>query len=189
MFGWKKDKSDEFMKLAAPVMDSLYGTALKLTREEEAARDLVQDAYLKAFKYFDTFERGTNFKAWLFRIMTRLFYDAYRAKRRRDSTFMPLEEERAPGNIKDATAGERLLLSKELEAALNELPPDFKLPLVLCDIQEFSYQEIAEVMDVPIGTVMSRLYRARKRLREIIVSQDQIRKPGKSYKGGVVIPL
>ncbi len=176
------------MELASPIMNALYGTALKLTREEEAARDLVQDAYLKGFKYFHSFERGTNFKAWMFRIMTRLFYDAYKAKKRRNSTFVPLDEERAGSGDKDATAGERLLLSRELEMALNELPPDFKLPLVLCDIQEFSYQEISEIMNIPIGTVMSRLYRARRRLREILLSQEQ--KQGlKSKKSGVVIPL
>jgi RNA polymerase sigma-70 factor, ECF subfamily len=188
VFGWKKDRSDEFMKLASPFMDSLYGTALKLTREEEAAKDLIQDAYLKAFKYFDSFEKGTNFKAWMFRVMTRQFYDNYKSKKRRDSTFVSLDETRAGSGENTEKAGERRLLAKELERALNELPADFKLPIVLCDIQEFSYQEIAEIIDCPIGTVMSRLYRGRKRLKEIIISMDKVNiREGKEE--GVVIPL
>ncbi|MBN2723566.1 MAG: sigma-70 family RNA polymerase sigma factor [Deltaproteobacteria bacterium] len=170
LFGWnKKDKSREFEELAIPVMDSLYGTALKLTRDSDSAQDLVQDAYLKAFKYFDTFETGTNFKAWMFRIMTRVFYDAYREKKRRDSMYFPIDEERpVRGYEEDETSGERKVFLGELEKIIDELPPDFKLPVILSDIHEFSYQEIADIIGCPVGTVMSRLYRGRKRLREIL---------------------
>ncbi len=172
---WKKDRSKEFMALAAPVMDALYGTAMKLTRNEETARDLVQDSYLKAYKYFDTFEAGTNFKAWLFRIMTRLFYDEYNERKRGQEIFTPLDDVLS-GTLADpdarSNAGERRLLAAEIQRALDQLPEDFRLPLILCDVHEFSYQEIADILECPIGTVMSRLFRARKRMKEILLNMN-----------------
>lgn len=187
MFNFKKkDKSRQFEELSLPIMDSLYGTALKLTRDSDAAQDLVQDTYLKAFKYFETFEEGTNFKAWIFRVMTRVFYDAYREKKRRDATYLPIDEERpVRGNVEDDYSGERKVYLGELEKYLEELPLDFRLPVILSDIHEFSYQEIAEIAGCPVGTVMSRLYRGRKRLREMLIASKTV----SINEKGVIIPL
>ncbi len=189
VLGWKKDRSKEFMTLATPVMDALYGTAMKLTRNEEHAQDLVQDTYLKAFKYFETFERGTNFKAWMFRIMTRLFYDRYHEQKRNQAMFTAFDDVTLNATADPDTrsnAGERRLLAQELQKALDQLPSDFRLPLVLCDIQEFSYQEIADIMECPIGTVMSRLFRARKRMKEIILNMNQSEETGDSLSGQII---
>jgi len=191
VLGWKKDRSKEFMTLASPVMDALYGTAMKLTRNEEVARDLVQDTYVKAFKYFDTFERGTNFKAWIFRIMTRLFYDSYNERKRNAAMFSAFDDVAINATADPDSrsgAGERRLLAQELQQALDQLPADFRIPLVLCDVHEFSYQEIAEIMECPIGTVMSRLFRARKRMKEIILNMNQTDE-ATTTKSGQIIPF
>lgn len=177
------------MDLAAPVMDTLYGTAMKLTRNEETARDLVQDTYLKAFKYFDTFEAGTNFKAWLFRIMTRLFYDEYNERKRGQEIFMPLDDITASTVADPDTrfhAGERRLLATEIQQALDQLPEDFRLPLILCDVHEFSYQEIADILECPIGTVMSRLFRARKRMKELILNMNRTDEAQTPHSGQII---
>ena len=186
---WKKDRSKEFMDMAAPLMDALYGTAMKLTRNEETARDLVQDTYLKAYRYFDTFEAGTNFKAWLFRIMTRLFYDEYNERKRHQEIFTSLDDVMAQ-TVSDpdarANAGERRLLAAEIQQALDQLPEDFRLPLILCDVQEFSYQEIADIMECPIGTVMSRLFRARKRMKELILNMNHTDEAQTPHAGQII---
>jgi RNA polymerase sigma-70 factor, ECF subfamily len=188
VLGWKKDKSKEFSLLADPLMNQLYGTALKLTRDEENAKDLIQDTYLKAFKYFESFQTGTNFKAWIFRIMTRLFYDQYRAKKRANALFVPLEYTKDVTYKNSENSGEQRMLAKELEKALESMPSDFSLPVILSDIQGFSYQEISEMIDCPIGTVMSRLYRGRRRLKTILLNQENVNS-NKSRNSGVVIPL
>lgn len=186
---WKKDRSQEFMEMAGPLMDALYGTAMKLTRNEETARDLVQDTYLKAYRYFDTFEVGTNFKAWLFRIMTRLFYDEYNERKRQQELFTPLDDVLS-STVADpdarAYAGERRLFASEIQQALDQLPEDFRLPLVLCDVQEFSYQEIADIMECPIGTVMSRLFRARKRMKELLLNMNRTNETNTGHAGQII---
>lgn len=186
---WKKDRSKEFMELASPVMDALYGTAMKLTRNEDIARDLVQDTYLKAFRYFDTFEAGTNFKAWMFRIMTRLYYDEYNERKRGQEIFVPLDDVLA-GTVADpearSNAGERRLLAGEIQKALELLPADFRLPLILCDVHEFSYQEIADILECPIGTVMSRLFRARKRMKELLLNMNRMDEAQAGHSGQII---
>ena len=190
MFGFKNKQRQIFNELAMPLMDSLYGTALKLTHNEEDAEDLIQDTFLKAYKYFDSFEQGTNFKAWIFKIMTRLFYDHYKAKKQRMSRTTEVEDiENFKSQNREEIEGERVILAAEIEYALNQLSDDFRLPVVLSDIQGFSYQEIAEVLDCPVGTVMSRLYRGRKKLKEILVNMQQNTENIKIKDSGIVIPF
>ncbi|MGM0595866.1 MAG: sigma-70 family RNA polymerase sigma factor [Myxococcota bacterium] len=188
MFGWHKDKTEEFSDLAVPLMDALYGTALKLCRDEQIAQDLVQDTYLKAYKYFHSFKRGTNFKAWIFKILTRNFYDSYKSNKKRNAVFTPLDEGRAADNSVQISRGEQKQLARDLEKALEQVPPDFRLPIILSDVHEFSYKEISEIIDCPIGTVMSRLYRGRKRLKNIILRMDS-EVINSHLQDGAIIPM
>jgi RNA polymerase sigma-70 factor (ECF subfamily) len=165
----------EFESLALEHLDPLYSAALRLTKNERDAEDLVQDAFLRAFRFFDKFERGTNMKAWLFKILTNTFINRYR-RRVKERTVVE-------GAAREATS-ERFIVRDTSESAVNPeqyffdkllsddvlrsidaLPIDFRLVVILADLQEFSYKEIAEILDCPVGTVMSRLYRGRKLLQ------------------------
>ena len=163
-----------FEAAAMPFVDSLYNTAYRMTRNSEDAQDLVQETYLKAYRYYDKFQEGTNFKAWLFKILKNSFINNYRKKQNQppQSDFGEIEDafesrvsDQAPRQIKGPE--EELLenvLDEDVQRALDELPYDYRIAILLADLEDFSYKEIAEILDVPLGTVMSRLYRGRKLL-------------------------
>ena len=169
----------EFEREALPHVDALYGTAVRLTRNERDAEDLVQDALLRGYRFFHKFERGTNCKAWLFKILTNTFINRYH-KARRDKELalaaateeavakdiLPYEVSHAARDPEGALASR--LLSDEVQRALEAVPADFRLAVILCDLEEFSYREIADIMDCPVGTVMSRLYRGRRLLQRAL---------------------
>jgi RNA polymerase sigma-70 factor, ECF subfamily len=167
-----------FAEQAMEHMGSLYSAALRMTRNAADAEDLVQETYLKAYRGFGGFEEGTNLKAWLYRILTNTFINTYRAKKRRpDETELEEVEDlylyRRLGGLEAATAGrsaeDELLewfTDSEVKEAVESLPEQFRLAVLLADVEGFSYKEIAEILDVPIGTVMSRLHRGRKSLQK-----------------------
>jgi RNA polymerase sigma-70 factor, ECF subfamily len=155
----------------------LYSAALRMTRNRADAEDLVQETYLRAYRSFHTFDEGTNLRAWLFRILTNTFINTYRAKQRR-----PVEDDlgdvedlylyKRIGNVDASRSAEETLLEMftddEVKQALEELPENFRLPVLLADVEDFSYKEIAEILDIPIGTVMSRLHRGRKAMQKML---------------------
>jgi RNA polymerase sigma-70 factor, ECF subfamily len=164
------DYDSAFADEALSYIDGLYGTALRLTRKSQDAEDLVQDTYLKAFRASKQFERGTNLKAWLFTIL----HNTYRNMRRHDGR-NPVDVnsetvEMAADGVGDERTPEQLLsretLDVDLQAALDGLPETFRQAVWLRDVEEFTYAEIAKIMDVPIGTVMSRISRGRKMLHD-----------------------
>ncbi len=173
----RKELEKAFVEEAVPHMDALYATALRLTKNKGNAEDLVQEAMLKAFRYFGKYQRGTNCKAWLFKIMTNTFINNYRkAKKRKevsiDEDIKPLAEravalERDPmqEHFGDQDTMFFKLFGDEVKQALEEVPFDFRIVVLLADLQGFAYKEIADIIDVPIGTVMSRLYRGRRILQ------------------------
>jgi RNA polymerase sigma-70 factor (ECF subfamily) len=166
----------EFESLSLEHLDALYSAGLRLTRNERDSEDLVQDTYLRAFRFFDKFERGTNMKAWLFKILTNTFINKYR-RRVKERTVVE-GAAREAGNerfvthepTESASDPERYffekLLSDDVIRSIDTLPVDFRLVVILADLQEFSYKEIAEILDCPVGTVMSRLFRGRKILQK-----------------------
>jgi len=159
-------------------MPSLYTAAMRMTRNAADAEDLVQETYLKAYRAFATFQQGTNLKAWLYRILTNTFINSYRSKKRRpDESELDEVEDlylyRRLGGLEAAAAGrsaeEEVLDSftdDEVKQALEALPEQFRMAVLLADVEGFSYKEIAEILDIPIGTVMSRLHRGRKALQK-----------------------
>jgi len=168
---------EELENEALSYIDSLYRTALRMTRNPADAEDLVQEAYLRAFRSLHQFKPGTNLRAWIFRIMTNAYINEYRKRSRRptnaslddleefylydhliDSGIQPTSE-----RPEDVVLGQ--LTAQDVLDALDELSDDFREVIVLADIEGFAYREIAEIMDIPVGTVMSRLYRARRRLQ------------------------
>jgi len=174
----KRPAPSDFEREALPHLSALYAAALRMTRHEKDAEDLVQDALVRAYRFFDTFEAGTNCKAWLFRILTNVFCNRYR-EREREHEIMH-EAEASPANVEqflagvgaDAADAESALLghmvSGDVEKALASLPSDFRMAVILADLEDFSYKEIAEIMECPAGTVMSRLYRGRKMLQQLL---------------------
>ncbi len=174
-------KGWDFEAAAMPFVDALYNTAYRMTRNAEDAEDLVQEAYLKAYKYYDKFEEGTNFKAWLFKIMKNTFINNYRKKQQAppQSDFADIEESfetqvsEEAGQKKIKNPEEELLqdvLDEDVQRAIDELPPDYRMVVLLADLENFSYKEIAEILDVPVGTVMSRLYRGRRLLEKVMLA-------------------
>jgi RNA polymerase sigma-70 factor (ECF subfamily) len=169
----------DFETAAMPYVDALYNTAYRMTRNVEDAQDLVQETYLKAYKYYDKFREGTNFKAWLFKIMKNTFINSYRKKQLvpPQSDFSDIEgsfesqvSEEARRSVKSPE--QELLadvLDEDVQRALDSLPPDYRMAVVLADLENFSYKDIAEILEVPVGTVMSRLYRGRKLLEEAML--------------------
>ena len=171
------DQAD-FADQAMEFMPQLYSAALRMTRKPADAEDLVQETYLRAYRGFGGFKQGTNLKAWLYRILTNTFINSYRAKQRRpDETELDEAEDlylyRRLGGLEAATMGRSAedelmdwFSEGEVKAAMEALPEQFRLAVILADIEGFSYKEIAEILDIPIGTVMSRLHRGRKSLQK-----------------------
>ncbi|MCK9522776.1 MAG: sigma-70 family RNA polymerase sigma factor [Proteobacteria bacterium] len=156
-------------------LDALYASALKLTRNREDAEELVQDVYVRAFRFAKGFAPGTNLKAWLFRILINTFINAYRRKGHERRYIERAAVEPIYDDVLNAQARAyasdpenhllRTFFARDLEDALAELPEEYRMPVILCDMQEFSYREIADMLGCPIGTVMSRLHRGRKMLQ------------------------
>ncbi len=164
--------NDEFEREAVPHMDALYNFALKMTGDSDDASDLIQETYLKAFRFWDKFEKGTNCKAWLFRIMKNTYINTYRKNTKEPDKVDYEEIENFYENIKPSSTDSAHLekdiydnlLDDELSSAISSLPEDFRTVVILCDIEGYTYDEIADFVDVPVGTVRSRLHRARKML-------------------------
>jgi RNA polymerase sigma-70 factor, ECF subfamily len=167
----------KFADQAMPFMDALYTAALRLTHNPSDAEDLVQETYLKAYRAYNGFEDGTNLRAWLYRILTNTFINSYRSKKRRpEETDLGEIEDlylyRRLGGLEAAAASrsaeDELLdffTDAEVKSAVEALPEQFRLAVLLSDVEGFSYKEISEILDIPIGTVMSRLHRGRKALQ------------------------
>jgi RNA polymerase sigma-70 factor (ECF subfamily) len=165
----------DFEREVMPHLPALYGVALRMTKNEGDAEDLVQEAVLRAYRFFDSFEAGTNCKAWLFRILTNLFCNRYREREREQEILDEVESSDAnlgqfvggpPRDAESALLGR--MLSRDVERALAAVPTEFRLAVILADLEDFSYKEIAEIMECPAGTVMSRLYRGRKILQKLL---------------------
>ena len=168
--------ADQAMEFAP----QLYSAAMRMTRNRADAEDLVQETYLKGYRSFHTFTEGTNLRAWLFRILTNTYINKYRAKQRRptESDLGDVEDlylYRRLGTLEDPSVGRSaeeslmaMLADDEVKRALEELPENFRLPVLLADVEGFSYKEIAEMLDIPIGTVMSRLHRGRKQMQKLL---------------------
>ena len=178
----------QFAELAMPYMSALYSAALRMTRNPADAEDLVQETYLRAYRGFGGFREGTNLKAWLYKILTNTFINTYRAKKRRpDEVDLDDTEDfylyRRLGGLEAANA-DRTPEAEVLDAipdeivkeALEALPEQFRMAVLLADVEGFSYKEIAEILEIPIGTVMSRLHRGRKALQRAL--WDTVRERG-----------
>lgn len=175
-----QEDRERFEALVNEHLDSLYGSALRLTRNRANAEDLIQDTFLKAWRSFRTFQAGTNARAWLYKILMNAYIDSYRKTSRQPELVdhedvgdfylyakaQESEEYRREGDP------EEILLSKimdaDVKAALEQVPEPFRAAVILADLEEFSYREIAEILDIPIGTVMSRLYRGRRHLQRLL---------------------
>lgn len=188
-----EQRADRFEREALPYLDQLYGAALRMTRNPADAEDVVQEAFAKAFVSFHQFKPGTNLKAWLYRILTNTYINSYRKRQRQPQisggdTIEDWQLARAESHTSDG------LRSAEMEAldripnsvvteAMQQLSPDFRLAVYLADVEGFSYKEIAEIMDTPIGTVMSRLNRGRTQLRSLLFDHARERGMVKAESG------
>ncbi|MGA1437242.1 MAG: sigma-70 family RNA polymerase sigma factor [Ilumatobacteraceae bacterium] len=176
-----------FAERAMEYAPQLYSTALRMTRNAADAEDLVQETMMRGYRSFETFEEGTNLRAWLYRILTNAFINRYRSKQRR-----PMETDLA--DVEDLYLYKRvatlenaavtlsaedqfldLFTDDEVKSAVEDLPDTFKLPVILADVEGFAYKEIAEMLDIPVGTVMSRLHRGRKAMQKQLYEYAQAR--------------
>jgi RNA polymerase sigma-70 factor (ECF subfamily) len=194
-----EERRARFERDALPFLDQLYAAAMRMTRNPTDAGDLVQETYVKAFAAFHQFTEGTNLKAWLYRILTNTFINTYRAKKRRpDQVDLDDVEDfyifRRLGGLEAADA-ERTAETEALAAmpddevkkALESIPEQFRMAVILADIEGFSYKEIAEILDVPIGTVMSRIHRGRRQLQKLLwdyATENNLRPRVETTTGG-----
>ena len=169
------DRTTRFERDALIFTDQLYSAALRYTKNPEDARDLVQDTYLKAFTSFHQFEEGTNLRAWLYRVLTTTFINSYRKKQRQpllsNNEIEDWQVAKAQSHTSDQGKSAEVealeaLPDRDIKRALQELPEEFRMVVYFADVEGFAYKEIAEILGVPAGTVMSRLHRGRKQLRE-----------------------
>jgi len=185
MLGFSRSNQSraDFEALVSPWLDGLYASALRLTRNERNAEDLVQDTVMRAWRFFDKFEKGTNFRAWLFKILTNTFINSYRRSSREKSLQDESERQSVEAQFFSADTTEQAanpedylldrVMREDVLKAIDGLPIDFRMVVILADLQEFSYKEIAEVLDIPVGTVMSRLFRGRKALQKTLLAAEQ----------------
>ena len=174
------ENQNEFQELVSPHLNSLYSTALRMTRNQNDAEDLVQDTLFKAFRAFDQFQKDTNFRAWTFRILVNTYITAYRkaVKQPQKVSYEDLEEFYLYKKLDDTVSLQEApkedflenLFDDEVKNAIENLPYQFRLVVLLCDVEGFSYNEIAEIIDAPLGTVMSRLFRGRRLLQRYLWS-------------------
>ncbi len=169
----KSSKHAEFEKEALPHTDLLYNYALRMTNDRADADDLVQETFLKAYRFWDKYQKGTNIRAWLFRIMKNSYINRYRRESKIPDTvdyddiqnfYHSIRDEAAEGNDLQTSVFTHLL-DDNVASAISELPEDFRTVVILCDIEGLTYEEIAEFVDIPLGTVRSRLHRGRNLLR------------------------
>ncbi len=182
------DKKRQFEEQALPFMDQLFGAAMRMTRNPSDAADLVQETFVKAFQAFGQFQQGTNLKAWLYRIQTNTFINIYRKNQR--SPYQGTIDELEDWQLGGAESITQSVSTRSAEAeaidhlpdsavkdALQSIPEDFRLAVYFADVEGFSYQEIADIMKTPVGTVMSRLHRGRRMLRELLADYARDRTP------------
>ncbi|AOX06092.1 RNA polymerase subunit sigma [Corynebacterium sp. NML98-0116] len=172
------DLKTRFTEEAMPLLDQLYGGALRMTRNPQDAEDLVQETFLKAYNAFDSFKPGTNLKAWMYRIMTNTYINSYRKKKRRpletsaedvtDHQLYTTSSHDSTGLESAEVEALKAMPNSRISEALNALNEDYRMVVYYADVEGMAYKEIAEVMDIPLGTVMSRLHRGRKQLREML---------------------
>ena len=173
-----QDLLERFERDVLPLLPGLYGAALRMTRDPSDAEDLLQETTLRAYRGFASFEEGTNLKAWLYRILTNSFINTYRKRQREPQTVEGPDDfdewflfDRLGSRSVERSAEEDVLEripDADVKAALESIPENFRMAVLLADVEGFSYKEIAEIMDVPIGTVMSRLHRGRKALEKAL---------------------
>jgi RNA polymerase sigma-70 factor, ECF subfamily len=168
---------ERFERDVLPLLPNLYSAALRLTRNPADAEDLVQEAYLRAYRGFAGFQEGTNLRAWMYRILTNTFINSYRKKQRQPQTVSDEDVEdwylydrlgEAGAEASAETSVLERIPDEDVQRALEALPEQFRMAVWLADVEGFSYKEIAEILDVPIGTVMSRLHRGRKSLQKAL---------------------
>ncbi len=171
---------EQFTSDAMQYAPQLFSTALRMTRSRSDAEDLVQETYIKGWRSFHTFQEGTNLRAWLFRIMTNTYINKYNAQKRKgtevelddvEELFLykrlgSIDQSQLSSSAEDQML--ELFTDDEVKSALEDLPEDFRMPVLLSDVDGFSYKEISEMLEIPIGTVMSRLHRGRKAMQKML---------------------
>lgn len=172
----KKFKDELFEREFLPHIDALYNFGYHLTYNEDDANDLVQETYLKAYRFIDSYEQGTNAKAWLFKILKHAFINEYRKKTKEPGrvdyedivAYHDQEDTKYVGTLDMRQEIFQGMMGDEVTKAVNSLPVDFRTVILLCDVEGFTYEEIAKIVNIPIGTVRSRLHRARNMLKEML---------------------